>query len=278
MAYFQESNAYSGVGNWGCGSKCSCGSCSAKYGGLAEYYFEDRDEPSKDDRGPRSRGIGEAAATGRLTRDIKVVAKSYIAPIGLAAGVPYCGVLNPSAALRLQALALATDAAYSENPLTDAKNKRYRLYSSRTFTVTCEAGRIFSVVPFTVDTDAGTECIPRTSVCLQPPPLVLSGITAGLTSPNTFEFSWTARGRPHAAAEPAFQLVCPRTSLYIWHTVSGRIECTGNDARVDARVAGSRFPSHRVFVNGVARTPAVPQGPFSNLWVPSNMSSPTLVR
>jgi hypothetical protein len=282
MAYFHDSNGYSGFG--ACGSNCSCSSCSTKHAGLSEYYFEDKDEPRKDDKSAGLRGIGESATTGRISRDFKIVAKSYIAPIGRAVGNTNCEI--PFLAPRLRALALATDAAYSENPLTDSKDKRYRLYSSRTFTVTCGDSGIISVVPSALDSDAGTECIPGTSACLQPPPLELSDVTRGRAPLHrsgrapliTYEFSWTAKGRPHALAEPAFQLVCPRISLYIWHTVSGRIECDGDDIRVNARVTGSQFPSHRVFVNGVIHGLTVPQGPFSNLWIPRSVSNPTLVR
>ena len=274
MAYFHESNEYVGLGS--CGSKCSCDSCSAKNGNFSEYYFDDKDEPRKGDKSTGLKGMSEPATTGRISRDFKIVAKSYIAPIGLAVGNTICE--PPFIAPRLRALAWATDVAYSENPLTDAKDKHYRLYSSRSFTVTCENGRIISVAPSMLDSDAGKECIPQTSACLQPPPLLLSAVTAGSTGPNTFEFSWTARGRPHAAAEPAFQLVCPRTSFYIWHSVSGRIKCSDGGVRVDARITGSHFPSHRVFVNGVARAPTIRQGPFSNLWVPTSVSNSTLVR
>lgn len=278
MAYFREGGQYSDVQGYGCGPGCPCQSCGQRRG-LSEYYFEDEDNERSRLKGINDYGLGEGTAAP-IVRNFRVVVKSYIAPIGLGAGSPYCGgLLNASADIRLRALAAATDLAFGENPLSDAMDKRYRLYSSRSFTVTCSNGRIVTVVPTPIVTDAGTECIPRTSACLQPPPLVLSGVTAGMTAPNTFEFSWTAKGRPHLAAEPAFQAVCPRTSVYIWHTIQGRIQCGGGDARLDiVRLVGSRFPSHRVFVNGAIRSPGVAQGPFSNLWVPASLSDPTLVR
>jgi hypothetical protein len=278
MAYFQEGNEYPSLQGFGCGSKCSCGGYGQRRAGLSEYYLNDEDdEPRGPLKGWSYAGLSEAPTP--IVRNFKVVVKSYIAPIGLSAGSAYCGLVNPTAHVRLRALAAATDLAFSENPLSDAMDKRYRLYSSRLFTVTCSNGRIASVVPFPLITDAGTECLPRTSMCLQPPPLIPSSVTAGLTGPNTYEFSWTVKGRPHLAAEPTFQAVCPRTSVYIWHTINGRIQCDAGDARLDiTSLLGSRFPSHRVFVNGVIRSPGVPQGPFSNLWTPSSLSNPTLVR
>jgi hypothetical protein len=280
MAYFHATNEYSGMQGFGCGPSSQCGACGQKRAALSEYYFEDDETDRRRLKGIGYAGFGEAITPGPIVRTFKVVVKSFIAPIRFGAGSPYCGgLVNPSADVRLRALAVATDLAFSENPLSDAMDKRYRLYSSRSFVVTCSNGRIVTVVPTPVITDAGTECIPRTSACLQPPPLIVSGVTAGTTSPSTFEFSWTAKGRPHLAAEPAFQAVCPRTSVYIWHRIHGRIQCNGSDARLDITgLTGSRFPSHRVFVNGVIRAPGVAQGPLSNLWIPSSMSDPTLVR
>ncbi len=207
------------------------------------------------------------ALTAPRTRDIRIVVKSFIAPIGPRTSVTRCAITDPSSIVKLRALGVATDLAFSENPLTDAKDKRYRLYSQRTFRVTCQGDRLVSAIPSALDADAGTECLPRTRVCLQPPGLVVSGVWGRRSGPSTFDFGWTAKGRPHLAAEPAFQVVCPRTSVYIWHTVSGRIDCSAPEIRVDVRLAGSAFPSHRVFVNGTAVS-AIPQGVFARLWIP----------
>src|SRR5947209_8255475 len=78
----------------------------------------------------------------RTTHDVKVVVKSYIAPIGRHLGATRCAAIDPTALPKLIALATGTDAAFSENPLTDRKDRKYRLFSSRTFRVTCAGGRI----------------------------------------------------------------------------------------------------------------------------------------
>jgi hypothetical protein len=291
MAYLHDVDGGAGFGSPGCGGNCGCSACRQKGAGLAEFYYEGEggDRPQlrgygfagyPGSRAPRGYGFaGYGESPGPVTRDIRVVVKSYIGPIASRVGSPYCGgFLNPSADLKLRALALATDAGFSENPMTDAKDKHYRLYSARTFTVTCDGGRIVSVVPSPIDTDAGKECIPRTTTCLQAPPLIVSNVTGALVTPTMFRFSWKAKGRPHLGAEPAMQMVCPRTSVYIWHVVNGRIECAGGVPRVSVQLTGSQFPSHRAFVNGALQPPTVPQGPFSNLWVPSGISDPTLVR
>jgi hypothetical protein len=58
MAYFNESNGNTALG--GCGSKCSCDSCSAQRPGIAEYYFDDKDRPRE-----ALRGFGEASTKVR---------------------------------------------------------------------------------------------------------------------------------------------------------------------------------------------------------------------
>lgn len=279
MGYFHEGSAMGALGACGCGPRCGCASCQQSRS-LGEHYSEgDGESPRL--RGFGFAGLGEPAAVtvNPITRDFKVVVKSYIAPIGSRTGSPYCGgLLNPTANLKLRALATVTDAAFSENPVTDAKDKRYRLYSARTFSVTCRGGAIVSVAPSSIDTDSGQECIPRTSACLQAPALTLTSVTAGLTSPTVFEFGWRAKGRPNLGAEPGMQMVCPRTSVYIWHFVRGRIECAGGEPTLTLRLTGSEFPSHRAFVNGVIRPPTIAQGPFSNLWVAAGISDPLTVR
>ena len=279
MAYIHDGHGYAGLGRVGCGPGCPCSSCKPQRGGLGEYYYEGEGGDRPRLKGFGLGGYGEAPASGTVTRDVRIVAKSYIGPIGSRVGSPYCGgLLNPGANLRLRALAAITDAGFSENPLTDAKDKHYRLYSSRTFTVTCSGGNVVSVVPSPIDTDSGRECIPRTTACLQAPPLTVSNVTTRMIAPTAFEFTWMAKGRPNLGAEPGMQMVCPRTSVFIWHNVSGRIECAGGEPKVAIRLSGSQFPSHRVFVNGAVQPPTIPQGPFSNLWVPTGISDPTLVR
>ncbi len=201
------------------------------------------------------------------TRDVKIVVKSYIAPIVGRAGATLCSRVDPSAGLKLAALAAATDKAFSENPLTDAKNKKYRLFTSRMFRVVCGGGRILSVTPTPLDTDTGLECIPSSTLCLHPPPMTVLSSSVTRTGPGTFSFSWAAKGRPASLAEPGFQLICPRTSWFIWHSISGTLECSGPGVRVTTRLTGSHFPSHRAYLDG-AIVITIPQGPFSDLWVP----------
>ena len=214
----------------------------------------------------------DIAITEPTIHGIKVVAKSFIAPIGSRTGTAPCAAtivvptplplpLPMSAQDRLDALAVAIDMSISENPLTDSKDKGYRLYSERTFSVACLDGQVSSVSASGLDTDVGMEGP------LQPSPLITSAVILRRDSPTKFSFSWTGKGRPHLAAEPAFQAVCPRSSVFIWHRVEGEIDCNGLRLTGSTPIVGSDFPSHRVFVNGRIRG-TVPQDTFSNLWEP----------
>lgn len=223
-----------------------------------------------------------------ITAGFRIVAKSFIMPIGTNIGATGCVVVDPDSNVRLLALSTITDASYSENPLTDIKDRIYRLYSARTFYVTCENGRITAYSYGKLDTDVGKECPPAADIimppsmppgaeCLNPPPLVSVGSSVGPSGVSSIDFVWTVKGRPHPAAEPLFQSVCPRLSFFIWHEVSGRIECTPSGPTLTKlRLTGSRFPSHRVWVNGVV-SGFIPQGTFSNLWLGSP-ADPTLVK
>jgi len=240
---------------------------------------------------PTPRQVPESPTSPDQTRteDIKVVLKSYIAPIGASIGTPTCSLTYPvpvpvpipgapvppipvptTAAMRLRTLAAATDLMMSENPMADTKDKHYRLYSERTFSVTCMGSRLINVVPSQLDTDSGKEGL------FQAPALNVLSISARRSGNSTFDFSWAVKGRPHPAVEPPFQLVCPRTSVYIWHVINGQIDCSSSRIRVTATIIGSQFPSHRVFVRGTV-SDTVRQGPFRNLWIP-NSADPTQVR
>jgi len=231
-----------------------------------------------------------SSSSSPLTNSIRITVKSYIAPIGGSIGSIPCILRTPAAiplpgplpvvpipkvpvpltTQRLAALAAATDAAYSENPLTDAMDKRYRLFSQCTFQVTCQGGRLVSVIPSALSTDVGMEGP------LTPPSLTTSSVMIN-SDPNGFVFAWAGKSRPHQAPEPAFRLVCDRTSVYIWHIIRGRVDCVGPRPRVTQLILrGSKFPSHRAFVNGVIHT-TIPQGVFSDLWVPAP-GDPTRVR
>ncbi|HEX2047682.1 MAG TPA: DUF4157 domain-containing protein [Acidimicrobiales bacterium] len=205
------------------------------------------------------------------TRTFEVVVKSFIRTIGTTAGAMFCPTflgdpfVGPTA--RLQGLAVATDLMFSETAPTAAKDTHYRLFSRRTFTLTCRHGVPVSARASALDTDVGLEGP------LVPPPLIIFTDTVTPTPTGGLHFSWSGEGRPHLAAEPAFQSICPRLSVFIWHHIEGDVDCGG--VRITA-FSGSRFPSRRAYVDGVV-TRDVHQGTFNRLWE-SAPGAPTRVR
>ena len=209
---------------------------------------------------------------------MEVTVKSFIATIGSNAGsIPGFTLVTPpppappvpipvSQQFLLETFAKATDAQFNEDPTNSAKNKGYRLFSSCRFTVVFEDGKILAATPAIpeLDTDVGTE---PPSGGLQPPDLIITPVSISPKGDNFVTFSWTAKGRPHLAAEPSFQAVQPRSCSFIWHFIRGRIDISSGTPIVTVALQGSKFPSHRVFINGapvLAQT--LMQGPLSGLW------------
>jgi hypothetical protein len=211
-----------------------------------------------------------------MTEAIDVVVKSYIAPIGLSTGFISCpSVTDPlslNANIALRTLGAATDLQYSENPSSDAMIKDYRLFSKKTFNVLHNGVTILGMTPSAMTTDVGME-----GPFTPPPMTILSDSNAAIDSTH-HQFSWSAKGRPNALVEPAFQIVCPRRSFYIWHSVSGMIEMSAGRPVVHASsvaLTDSQFPSDKVFVNN-SEVLMHAQGDFVELWQPS-ASNPSLV-
>jgi hypothetical protein len=166
-------------------------------------------------------------------------------------------------------MAQLLDSIMSENPMSDNKNGMYRLYSSITFRVLHDGNRILAVNPMilypgSIETHVGNE--PVGPISVTPPDLTIDLPSLSRRDNQTFVFGWRALGRPNLLVEPSFQLVCPRSSRYIWHRMYGEIKLINGSVSIRARVGGSQFPSHRAYVNGRI-TDFVRQGRLSNLWV-----------
>jgi outer membrane protein OmpA-like peptidoglycan-associated protein len=207
----------------------------------------------------------------------RITAKSFIRTIGSQTGRLFCGPSRIEVTPQMNNLAAATDALMGETAPTDARDGKYRMFSRATIVVECLGGRPVRAhfsPPFfprngvqlaDVDTDNGLEGP------LETPRLIV--FDKNVSNGPPFRFSWGVKGRPALAAEPGFQLVCPRTSRLIWHRIQGELDCNGLK---NLTLTGSHFPTHRVFVDG-ALEGTIPQGPFSNLWVP-DAADPTMVR
>ena len=212
------------------------------------------------------------------SKTLRIVAKSFIRTIGSRTGTLSCGPSHVDVTPAMIDLAALTDAMMGETAPSDARDGHYRMFSEARIVVTCMGDRVIGVAfgtPFVprrsspplaeIDTDNGREGP------LETPRLIVSGKTASTGPPA--RFSWAVKGRPALAAEPAFQLVCARTSRFIWHRVEGEVSC---DGLTNLTFSGSHFPTHRVYVDSVLQG-TISQGPFANLWIPAG-SDPTLVR
>lgn len=203
------------------------------------------------------------------TASFVLTAKSYIARVGDRVGsIPELpGPIAPRTLVtgqqRLVALAKATDAAFNEDPRVPSKNSVYRLFSQCRFDVSYDPKvGVSKVVASKLETDVGLEGP------LRPPAMTVTPVTLKVETGHKVSFTWFGKGRPHKLAEPAFQIVRPRTSKYIWHRVGGVISVKNDDVHFDVFLTGSRFPSHRVFLDKkiVAYRK---QDVFSALWTPA---------
>jgi hypothetical protein len=202
---------------------------------------------------------------------LKITVKSYIDTINppLGAGVGVFPLLRRNAA---QAFATATDISFSENPLTDAMIKDYRLFTQTEAIVVCMPNGNLTKWQFSkLISDTGTEP-PKGAFVFQAPNGFIRGAKFGRVNPSTIAFEWTFYGRPHPVPAVALQLVMKRTSVYIWHHIAGTIACAvGKPPVVKANIVGgfngSAFPSHRWWVNNVVQG-TINQGPMLGLWKP----------
>jgi RHS repeat-associated protein len=201
-------------------------------------------------------GLNFSDPNGLKSKTFDIVGKSYIAHIGKSIGSVPGG--NETA---LHLLAKLTDLAYSENPRTPAKDQHYRLYSEKSFCVTCDKSGNLSYKSSGLDMDAGKEG-PFTGA-------ISKVFNWEILISNTLQFSWKVHGRPNRAVEPSFTLVKKRKCWYIWHIISGTISCQKEEPIVSISIASSNFPSSRDWLNGHIKG-GTTQGPFSDLWACSS--------
>jgi hypothetical protein len=206
--------------------------------------------------------IEEAEAAVRPRAHLFMVeAKSFIAPIASS----MVGTLgDPITDAALNALAVATNASFSENPTTGAHSAgQFRVWAHVELDVICDGTRATMMLANPL-TDVGFE---------GPLKGELDSISASATGSS---FSFQAAGRPHQFVEPTFQAVYPRTNRTIWYRVDGHVACDQNSEAfitVDS-VTSTDFPSVRVFASRITGGVVLPeaqifewrQGKFTELW------------
>lgn len=187
---------------------------------------------------------------------------------------------------------IATDLLFNlkEDPLNDAKDGKYRLYSHLALEFSCCKGNLeIDTSKPRVDLDGGAEIsIPGhyalgthnygflvgttlTMVWVPEIPIVFGTIDMDKfyyerIDQSSMRFSYRVFGRPNILAEPSFQLVKSRRSRYIWHHVEVLVSCDGDKGFHSTRfIDVSAFPSHRLWTNGNFQDERM-QGPVSLLW------------
>jgi len=192
---------------------------------------------------------------------LRITVKSFTANIGKRIG----GFKDRSAAQRGSVYAWASDKLLSENPLTDQMSKNYRLFTQVDASVACTKGSLTAWQFSKLISDTGKE--PPAGL-FQAPPGLIRGVKFSRVNGSTISFEWFFYGKPHPVAEVAIQRIQPRTSVFVWHHIAGTISCVeGRPPAVEATLIGSRFPTHRWWLNNAIQT-TLPQGVMSTLWTP----------
>lgn len=187
--------------------------------------------------------------------EFKIQVKSFIAP------TKFEDIHSVEAGI-LEAI---TNANFSEDPQSgDSESADYRLWSEATLNASCSQGKLSAVDLSPASTNAGTELFALDAEGELEQQAQLSNLAPD--DPEKIRrFSWQMRGRPNAAALAAFYVHDYRSCVWIWHRVEGTISCSGDNPTLEVKLTGSRFPSHRIWVNGTIKG-SVDQGPFEFLW------------
>jgi hypothetical protein len=202
---------------------------------------------------------------------VRVTVKSFIRTIDLSS----MSAESRPAAERL--FAWFTNRNFSENPATPMPDiMDYRLWSQINIAVSCRGNAIAAWKVSNVAHRGGKELgilDAETSIL---DPLKTSETSAADGDLRSLTVSYAIKGSPNDATIPSFHAVHPRLCKSIWHRVRVTATCRQGDAHFDASLAGSRFPSHRIWLDDrLAATRD--QGPFSNLW-DCDPAYPDLVR
>ena len=205
------------------------------------------------------------------TTALRLTVKSFIKVVDLS---------SMSAASRPRAervFAWFTNRNFSENPATPAPDSHdYRLWSQATVVATCRGNTITSWKTSQLAHRSGTELRILEAETGVMEALKVEPSAQGNSEQRSLSIAYAIRGKPNDAALSSFRVVRPRSCHSIWHRVHASVTCLDGKAQMDAMIGGSRFPSHRVWIDQQAAT-TIDQGPFSALW-DCDPAAPDLVR
>lgn len=170
-----------------------------------------------------------------------------------------------------------TNQNFSENPATPASDGRdFRLWSQQTVVATCRGDTITSWKTSQLAHRSGKELQMLDAETSIMEALKVDPSPQGSGELRSINFSYAIKGKPNDAALFSFRAVHPRSCASIWHRVHSSVSCRDGKAQMQTRVSGSRFPSHRAWINEQLVT-TLDQAAFSTLW-DCDPSAPDLVR
>ena len=226
--------------------------------------------------------INRVDPTGLVWYTADLVAKSFINGVGVVGAIvpdrlggplpidPYwasllwqVGTVIATATDRLGVLAAFVSqlGAFNQNPLTDVKDGIYRLYSRINVCYNC-VGNTITAFTSTTDSDGGKEG-PGVYGTMNLSDTNFTGTPIIKKTGNTIIVTWSGWGRPNVVVEPGMQWVALRRSLNIWHLAEVWLTCAGGKGYHQVvSFRGSRFPSHRLWVNDGKPERFIPQGPL----------------
>ncbi|HKQ29982.1 MAG TPA: hypothetical protein VJS66_01745 [Burkholderiales bacterium] len=194
------------------------------------------------------------------TTTLRLTVKSFIKVIDLSS---MSAESRPRAE---KAFAWFTNQNFSEDPKTWSPNaKDYRLWSQATAVVTCRGDVIASWKTSHLAHRSGKELRVLDAETSVLEALKVDPAPQGNDEQNSLTLSYGIRGKPNDAALSSFHIVAPRTCHSIWHRTRATVTCRDGAAQMGTALTGSRFPSHRVWVNDEVKQ-GFDQGPFSKLW------------
>jgi len=196
-------------------------------------------------------------------REFNVTIKSFIKPLDMKnlgsfkRKVLWGSVPDVGKNVKLRAFAEVTRRKFREDPWHSRRDKQYRIYSNLKINAQCNGNRL-RITRSHLTRDVGKEGP------LQPPAAI--GKIHRKQIGNVYDFKWYMRARPHRLAEPAIKAVSWRNNPFIWQKTGGRVFCrNGQPQIVTNNFQGSKFPSHRLWINGRA-TRSKNQGQLKELW------------
>jgi hypothetical protein len=215
---------------------------------------------------------------GLVKKEFDLVAKSWIAPITRVGIIVDKAGHNYHDDLKNFARFLNNlSGSIHPTPASSFRDGRYRLYSEVALTAsfdeeTCK----LTVTPTKYLIDGGRELL------VIPTSMRASRLRIEDVSDEAVRFAYVVAGRPNVLADAdwlaTFIDIIPFLSVsfadvlwrhpnyrYIHHKVSGTISRGNGNLEIGAQLDGSKFPSHRLFINGKVEA-TIPQGALSELW------------